>query len=82
MTVQWRKSSHSGGAHDATRVELANYPPAWESAPPGTSDGIRLSVAGTFVGLMRQIKSRALSHLEQHRPARRSSGTHLSLVPR
>ncbi|QKW33289.1 DUF397 domain-containing protein [Actinomadura sp. NAK00032] len=23
MTVQWRKSSHSGGANDATCVELA-----------------------------------------------------------
>ncbi|WP_433229030.1 DUF397 domain-containing protein [Actinomadura formosensis] len=26
MTEQWRKSSHSGGANDATCVELAKLP--------------------------------------------------------
>lgn len=26
MNVQWRKSSHSGGVHDETCVELAHFP--------------------------------------------------------
>ncbi|GAA3223759.1 DUF397 domain-containing protein [Actinocorallia longicatena] len=28
MTVQWRKSSYSGGVHDETCVELAGLPAA------------------------------------------------------
>lgn len=61
MTVQWRKSSHSGGANDAACVELAKLP---------TGIGIRdsknpfeehLSLSGAeFVSLVRQIQLGAI----------------------
>lgn len=60
VIVQWRKSSHSGGADDAACVELAKLPtgisirdsknPAWE----------HLYVSGAeFAGLVQQVKNGA-----------------------
>ncbi|MFE9102331.1 DUF397 domain-containing protein [Actinomadura geliboluensis] len=48
MTVQWRKSSHSGGANDATCVELAKLPTGIgirDSKDPGGSPLIVLPAA-------------------------------------
>ncbi|MFC5746446.1 DUF397 domain-containing protein [Actinomadura rugatobispora] len=52
MTVQWRKSSYSGGAKDATCVEVASLPDdlalSWRksSYSGGSSDEMCVEVAG------------------------------------
>jgi hypothetical protein len=42
MTVQWRKSSYSGGANDATCVELAKLPTGIGIRDSKDPDGNRL----------------------------------------
>jgi hypothetical protein len=60
MTVQWRKSSHSGGANDATCVELAKLPTGIGIRDSKNPEGAHLSVAGaTYAVLVRKIKGGA-----------------------
>lgn len=58
MTVQWRKSSHSGGVQDEACVELARFPRAVairDSKNPGS--GHLALTRGQFAALTRGIKT-------------------------
>jgi hypothetical protein len=64
MRVQWRKSSHSGGANDATCVEVAGLPGAVGIRDSKAPDGGRLAVSGEAFGvLVRKIKAGALDQI-------------------
>ncbi|MFI0357010.1 DUF397 domain-containing protein [Actinomadura sp. 9N407] len=53
----WRKSSHSGGANDATCVELAGLPGGVGVRDSKDPDGDRLAVSGFVFGrLVEQVK--------------------------
>jgi hypothetical protein len=57
MIEQWRKSSHSGGANDATCVEVAGLPGAVGMRDSKAPDGDRLALSEAAFGhLMEQIK--------------------------
>lgn len=67
MTVQWRKSSHSGGANDAACVELAKLPTGIGIRDSKNPAGDHLSVSGgVFVGLVRKIKDGTTVCLSVH----------------
>jgi hypothetical protein len=64
MTVQWRKSSHSGGASDEVCVEVAGLPDAVGIRDSKDPDGDRLAVSGDVYGvLVRKIKAGGLDRL-------------------
>ncbi|MFD0856840.1 DUF397 domain-containing protein [Actinomadura adrarensis] len=61
MTVQWRKSSHSGGANDATCVEVAGLPDAVGIRDSKAPDAAHLTVSATEFGtLLDKIKKDVL----------------------
>ncbi|GAA3936173.1 DUF397 domain-containing protein [Actinomadura viridis] len=60
MTVQWRKSSHSGGINDSACVEIAGLASEMWIRDSKDPDGDRLAVTGeTFKTLVRRIKEGA-----------------------
>ncbi|SNT60258.1 protein of unknown function [Actinomadura meyerae] len=62
MTVQWRKSSYSGGANDATCVELAKLPTGIGIRDSKNPTGDHVSLSGAvFTDLVRQVKEGALA---------------------
>ncbi|MEW2356202.1 DUF397 domain-containing protein [Spirillospora sp. NPDC029432] len=61
MMTRWRKSSYSGGANDATCVELAGLLDAVGVRDSKDPDGGRLALsAPAFEVLVRQIKQGVL----------------------
>ncbi|WP_329522111.1 DUF397 domain-containing protein [Spirillospora sp. NBC_01491] len=57
MTEKWRKSSYSGGANDATCVEVAGLVGGVGVRDSKDPDGARLAVSGAgFAGLVGRIK--------------------------
>ncbi len=57
MTVQWRKSSYSGGSNDEFCVEVAEFSGAVKLRDSKDPDGGRLSVSrSAFAELLKAIK--------------------------
>ncbi|XVQ08696.1 DUF397 domain-containing protein [Spirillospora sp. CA-255316] len=57
MSVQWRKSTYSGGSNDATCVEVAGLPGAVGIRDSKDPDGDRLAVSGAAFGdLVKKLK--------------------------
>jgi hypothetical protein len=59
MTVQWRKSSHSGGPEDKTCVEVARFPGGIEVRDSKNPAGPRLVLTAVqFAAMLGDLRGR------------------------